>query len=32
VRWLLWLVGLPLLAGVVVTVLVLRSKREDADG
>ena len=27
-RWLLWLVGLPLLAGVVVTVLVLRSKNE----
>ncbi len=27
VRWLLWLVGLPLLAGVVVTILVLRSKR-----
>ena len=30
VRWLLWLVGLPLLAGVVVTVLVLRSKNEDS--
>lgn len=34
VRWLLWLVGLPLLAGVVVTLLVLRSKNEEkgADG
>jgi len=36
VRWLLWLVGVPLLAGVVVTVLMLRSKRVDdgaaADG
>lgn len=28
-RWLLWLVGLPLLAGVVVTVLVLRSKNQE---
>ncbi len=27
--WLLWLVGLPLAVGVVVTVLVLRSKRSD---
>ena len=31
VRWLLWLVGLPLLAGVVVTVLVLRAKNEDSE-
>lgn len=30
--WLLWLVGLPLLAGVVVTVLVLRGGGEDAPG
>ena len=36
VRWLLWLVGLPLLAGVVVSVLVWRSRRTErgagADG
>ncbi|MEJ2291917.1 MAG: hypothetical protein P8Y05_09405 [Deinococcales bacterium] len=32
VRWLLWLVGLPLLTGVVVTILVLRSKRDERAG
>jgi len=31
VRWLLWLVGLPLLAGVVVSVLMLRSKGAQQD-
>ena len=32
VRWLLWLIGLPLLTGVVVTFLVLRSKRQEHAG